>query len=31
LAVALAALVIPPILRWRGKGAVLKQIAGDED
>jgi putative tricarboxylic transport membrane protein len=31
LTVALAALVIPPILRWRGKGAVLKQIAGDED
>ena len=31
LAVALAALVIPPILRWRGPGAVLKQIAGDED
>ena len=31
LAVALAALVIPPILRWRGKGAVLKQSAGDED
>ena len=31
LAVALAALVIPPILRWRGKGAVLKQIGGDED
>ncbi len=31
LAVALAALVIPPILRWRGKGAVLRQIAGDED
>jgi putative tricarboxylic transport membrane protein len=31
LAVALAALVIPPILRWRGKAAVLKQIAGDED
>jgi putative tricarboxylic transport membrane protein len=31
LAVALAALVIPPILRWRGKGAVLKKIAGDED
>ncbi len=31
LAVALAALVIPPILRWRGKGTVLKQIAGDED
>jgi putative tricarboxylic transport membrane protein len=31
LAVAALALVIPPILRWRGKGAVLKQIAGDED
>lgn len=31
LLVALAALVIPPLLRWRGKGAVLAQIAGDED
>jgi len=31
LAVAALALVIPPILRWRGKGAVLKQIAGDQD
>jgi putative tricarboxylic transport membrane protein len=31
LLVAFLALVVPPILRWRGKGAVLKQIAGDED
>ncbi|WP_103336298.1 tripartite tricarboxylate transporter permease [Pseudotabrizicola formosa] len=29
--VALLALVVPPLLRWRGKGAVLAQIAGDED
>ena len=29
--VAFLALVVPPILRWRGKGAVLAQIAGDED
>ena len=29
--VAFLALVIPPLLRWRGKGAVLAQIAGDED
>lgn len=29
--VAALALVIPPLLRWRGKGAVLAQIAGDED
>jgi hypothetical protein len=29
--VALLALVIPPFLRWRGKGAVLTQIAGDTD
>lgn len=31
LIVAFLALVVPPYLRWRGKGAVLKQIAGDED
>jgi putative tricarboxylic transport membrane protein len=31
LAVAFLALVVPPILRWRGRGAVLSQIAGDED
>ncbi len=31
LAVAFLALVMPPILRWRGRGAVLSQIAGDED
>jgi putative tricarboxylic transport membrane protein len=31
LAAALLALVVPPYLRWRGKGAVLAQIAGDED
>jgi putative tricarboxylic transport membrane protein len=29
--VAFLALVVPPFLRWRGKGAVLRQIAGDED
>jgi putative tricarboxylic transport membrane protein len=29
--VAFLALVIPAILRWRGKGAVLAQMAGDED
>lgn len=29
--VAFLALVLPPVLRWRGKGAVLAQIAGDED
>ncbi len=29
--VAFLALVVPPLLRWRGKGAVLAQIAGDED
>jgi putative tricarboxylic transport membrane protein len=31
LAVAFLALIVPAILRWRGKGAVLAQIAGDED
>jgi putative tricarboxylic transport membrane protein len=31
LTVALLALVVPPLLRWRGKGAVLTQIAGDTD
>jgi putative tricarboxylic transport membrane protein len=31
LLVAALALIIPPYLRWRGKGAVLTQIAGDED
>jgi putative tricarboxylic transport membrane protein len=31
LAVAFLALVVPPLLRWRGKGAVLTQIAGDTD
>jgi putative tricarboxylic transport membrane protein len=31
LTVALLALVVPPLLRWRGKGAVLTQIAGDAD
>jgi putative tricarboxylic transport membrane protein len=31
LLVAFLALVVPPLLRWRGKGAVLAQIAGDED
>jgi putative tricarboxylic transport membrane protein len=31
LIVATLALVVPPILRWLGKGAVLAQIAGDED
>jgi putative tricarboxylic transport membrane protein len=31
LMVALLALVVPPLLRWRGKGAVLTQIAGDTD
>jgi putative tricarboxylic transport membrane protein len=29
--VAFLALTLPPLLRWRGKGAVLRQIAGDED
>ncbi len=29
--IAFLALVVPPLLRWRGKGAVLAQIAGDED
>jgi putative tricarboxylic transport membrane protein len=29
--VAFLALVVPPLLRWRGRGAVLSQIAGDED
>jgi putative tricarboxylic transport membrane protein len=28
---AFVALVAPPYLRWRGKGAVLARIAGDED
>lgn len=31
LMVAFLALVVPPILRSRGRGAVLSQIAGDED
>jgi len=31
LIVAFLALVVPPVMRWRGKGAVLAQIAGDED
>jgi len=31
LLVATLALLVPPILRWLGKGAVLAQIAGDED
>lgn len=31
LAVAALALIVPPLLRWRGKGAVLSQIAGDSD
>jgi putative tricarboxylic transport membrane protein len=31
LTVAFLALVVPPLLRWRGKGAVLTQIAGDSD
>ena len=31
LTVAFLALVVPPYLRWRGKGAILRQIAGDED
>jgi putative tricarboxylic transport membrane protein len=31
LAVALLALVVPHYLRWRGKGAVLAQLGGDED
>jgi putative tricarboxylic transport membrane protein len=31
LIVAFLALVVPPILRWRGKGAILKQMGGDED
>ena len=31
LAVAALALLVPLVLRWRGKGAVLAQIAGDED
>ena len=29
--VAFLALAVPPIMRWRGKGAVLSQIASDED
>jgi putative tricarboxylic transport membrane protein len=29
--VAFLALIVPAFLRWRGKGAVLRQIAGDED
>lgn len=31
LAIAGLALVVPPLLRWYGKGAVLTQIAGEED
>jgi putative tricarboxylic transport membrane protein len=31
LIVAFLALIVPALLRWRGKGAVLAQIAGDED
>jgi putative tricarboxylic transport membrane protein len=31
LALAFLALVVPPLLRWRGKGAILTQMAGDED
>jgi putative tricarboxylic transport membrane protein len=31
LLVAALALIVPPILRLRGKGAVLKQMAGDAD
>ena len=31
LTMAFLALALPPFLRWRGKGAVLAQIAGDED
>jgi putative tricarboxylic transport membrane protein len=31
LAVALLALVVPAVLRWRGKGAILAQMAGEED
>jgi putative tricarboxylic transport membrane protein len=31
LLIAFLALVVPPILRWRGRGAVLTQIAGNED
>ncbi len=31
LCVTLLALLLPPFLRWRGQGAVLAQIAGDED
>lgn len=31
LGVALLALVVPAFLRWRGKGAVLAQLAGNED
>jgi putative tricarboxylic transport membrane protein len=31
LAVAFLALVVPPLLRWRGRGGVLQQLAKDED
>ena len=31
LLVAASALIVPLVLRWRGKGAILAQIAGDED
>jgi putative tricarboxylic transport membrane protein len=31
LLVAASALIVPLMLRWRGKGAILAQIAGDED
>lgn len=31
LLLALLALVVPVVLRWRGKGAILSQIAADED
>ena len=31
LLLALTALMVPPLLRWRGKGAILAQIAGGED
>ncbi|MBL9058803.1 MAG: tripartite tricarboxylate transporter permease, partial [Mangrovicoccus sp.] len=31
LAIAAAALIVPLILRMRGEGQVLSQLAGDED
>jgi putative tricarboxylic transport membrane protein len=31
LGLAFLALVVPPLMRWRGKGAILSRIAADED